>query len=414
MTAPAVSVIVPTHDPRHLKETLVSVMAQTHTDFEVVVVPNGGAKLNGELPDDPRVRVVEYDGPPMVGAIKRFGFKAAKGRILVELDHDDLLTPDALKKVSEALAGDDIDFAYSNFARFADNDSIPGPYEPAHGWRHRPVELLGRKIYEMHAFEPIPGALGHIGYAPNHIRAWTREGYDKAGGHNPSLLVGDDHDLVVKTYLSGRMTHIDECLYLYREIPGQTYRNNKDEIMSRSWRTYEANIEKLVLRWCGIEGFPAYDLGGGLFPRAGWTSVDLEGAKVTADLRKPWPWRTSSVGAFRACDLLEHLPDKMHTLSEMHRCLVPGGWALTLTPSTSGMGAWMDPTHVSFWNVGAWWYVTRMDHAKFIRNTTVRFLKHRLVEGFPSPWHKENNIPYVTFDGVCLKDGYDGPGLREI
>lgn len=413
MANPDVSVIIPTHNPQYLKETIESVLGQTHKDFEIVVVPNHGAVLNGEVPDDPRIRIVEYDSVANVGAIKRFAFKAGRGRVLVELDHDDLLAPNALAKISETLQGD-IDFTYSNFGRFQADGKEPFPYQPKHGWRYRKVEVLGRKLNEHIAFDPEPGALGHIGYAPNHVRAWTKDGYLKAGGHDPEMKVADDHDLVVRSFLTGKMKRIDSCLYLYREGAGQTYRLNAREIAQRSWRIYERNIEKLVLRWADLQGLPTFDLGGGHNPRAGWIPVDLEGAEIKADLTKTWPWKTSSVGAFRACDLLEHLPDKMHTLSEMHRCLVPGGWALTLTPSTNGLGAHMDPTHVSYWNLGSWWYVTRKDFASYIRNTTVRFLKHRLVEDYPSQWHKNNGIPYITFDGVCIKDGYDGPGLREI
>ena len=100
-----------------------------------------------------------------------------------------------------------------------------------------------------------------------------------------------------------------------------------------------------MLRECELLGVPAIELGGGIDPRAGWKACDIEGAPITADLREKWPFEDGSVGAFRASDLLEHLPDKMHTMSEIHRCLRPGGWLISMTPSSEGWGADADPTH---------------------------------------------------------------------
>ena len=58
----------------------------------------------------------------------------------------------------------------------------------------------------------------------------------------------------------------------------------------------------------------------------------------------------------------------IHTMQEAHRCLTPGGWFLTLPPSTDGRGAFQDPTHVSFWSSNSFWYYTRPEQARFIHS----------------------------------------------
>ena len=69
----------------------------------------------------------------------------------------------------------------------------------------------------MQAFEVTPSSLSLIFYAPNHVRIWSRDTYDKAGGHDEGMTVGDDHELLCRTYLTGaRMVRIPEVLYLYR------------------------------------------------------------------------------------------------------------------------------------------------------------------------------------------------------
>lgn len=406
------SVIIPTHDPRYLRETIGSVLAQTCGDFEIVVLPNGGARLEGALPEDPRIRVVPYDGPRAVGAIKRYGFGAARGDILVELDHDDLLAPTALERIREAAARG-AGFVYSNFAEFRE-DGTCVEYNDYWGWRKRPAEVLGRPVTEMISFDPSPASIAYIWYAPHHVRAWTRESYDKAGGHDPSMEICDDHDLLARTYLSTKMVRIDECLYLRREHPRATYLLRNADIQKKTRELYAKYVERLVLHGAALRGLPCFDLGSSYNPAVGLAVVEVDGARIEADLRGRWPWRDGSIGAFKANDFLEHLPDKTWTMSEIHRCLAPGGWLLSSTPSALGQGAFMDPTHVSYWVRNSFLYYTERKYADLIQNRTIRFQEQRREEVFPTDWHRAENIPYLFFDGVALKEGYSGPGPHAI
>lgn len=87
--------------------------------------------------------------------------------------------------------------------------------------------------------------------------------------------------------------------------------------------------------------------------RAGWVNVDhvpLHPNVDEVDLRRKWPWADSSVSEILAMDIIEHLPDKIHTMNEMWRVLTPGGIVHIGVPTTDGSGAFQDPTHVSFWH----------------------------------------------------------------
>lgn len=77
-----------------------------------------------------------------------------------------------------------------------------------------------------------------------------------------------------------------------------------------------------------------------------------------ADLRHSWPWDDGSIDFIRAHDIIEHMPDKIHTMNEIHRVLKPGGTVEIVVPTTDGGGAWQDPTHVSFWNRNSFLYHT--------------------------------------------------------
>ena len=97
--------------------------------------------------------------------------------------------------------------------------------------------------------------------------------------------------------------------------------------------------------------------------RPGWTNVDIvpgEGVTV-ADLRETWPWDDSSVREIAASHVIEHLPDKIHTMNELWRVLMPGGIARIDVPTTDGPAAWQDPTHVSYWNLRSFMYYLEGD-----------------------------------------------------
>lgn len=82
----------------------------------------------------------------------------------------------------------------------------------------------------------------------------------------------------------------------------------------------------------------------------GWTNVDrVPPCDVVADLALPWPWQDCSVDAIQAWDIVEHLPDKLRTMNEAYRVLMPGATFDIFVPTTEGRGAFQDPTHRSFW-----------------------------------------------------------------
>ena len=87
--------------------------------------------------------------------------------------------------------------------------------------------------------------------------------------------------------------------------------------------------------------------------------VDLRvGPKVdiVADLSAGWPFKDGAISEVRASHIVEHLPEPLHTMSELFRVLEPGGTAVIDVPSTNGMGAFQDPTHVSYWNINSFIY----------------------------------------------------------
>jgi SAM-dependent methyltransferase len=82
----------------------------------------------------------------------------------------------------------------------------------------------------------------------------------------------------------------------------------------------------------------------------GWADVICELGTETI------PLPSDSVDCVFASHVLEHIPDLIHAMREIHRVLVPGGHLVAATPYASSDGAWDDPTHCRAFTQNSWQY----------------------------------------------------------
>jgi len=407
-----ISIITPHHERTnpYLIECYESLKRQTVQDWEWIIVLNNGGNVPPEIRSDERVWCVRHESDK-IGALKRFGFDQGRGDILVEVDADDMITPDCLAELQAAFEDENVSFAFSNSAQFKNGTWEAHRYTAYWGWQSRPFVYEGHDLWEMRAFPATAHSMRAIYWTPNHVRAWRASDYKAIGGHNPELAVIDDYDLLCRTYLHGKeMKLIDKCLYLYREAEGQATKERNPAIQAKNWNLYSKYIIPMAEEWCRREGLSKIDLGGAISKPQGYTSLDTHDADVVCDLREGIPYEDNSVGIIRAYDLLEHLPDSVFSMNEIWRVLVPGGWLLASIPSTDGRGAFQDPTHCSFWNENSISYYTDPKFQRYVPAIKARFQTSRVLTWFPSEWHKKHNISYVDAQLIAYKDGFRAPG----
>jgi O-antigen biosynthesis protein len=410
-----ISVTTPTHDDKFLGPLYESLKNQTHTDWEWVLVPNNGLKNATLSFDDPRVKIYPFEWDiDRVGALKRFACQNANGDILAEVDHDDILMPTCLQKVQEAFDSDpEICFVYSNSANMHTESEPwwPERWSTDYGWSYRDLDYQGRIITEARSAAPYPQSISRIWFAPNHIRAWKAKDYWAIGGHDQSMKISDDHDMILRSYLHGKIHHIDECLYIYRIHGENTWLEHQKIIQDTMWENYDRFIEPMMVKWSNDRGLRKIDICGGINPREGYESVDKKNADINTDLNKRWPFEDNSVGLIRAQDAVEHLKSPQFTMKEAYRVLAHGGVFMIAVPSTDGRGAFQDPTHVSYWNENSIRYYTTANLNQFI-NCPVRFQTMRCITVFRNDYERDFNIPYVVTELVAVKQAeprYYGP-----
>ncbi|MEO0456164.1 MAG: glycosyltransferase [Cyanobacteria bacterium P01_A01_bin.114] len=103
---PLISVVIPAYNSaRTIGDTVQSVLAQTFTDFEIIVINDGSQDDTLERLSaiaDPRLRVFSYDNAGVAISRNR-GIEKAKGEYVAFLDADDLWVPEKLHDQYQAL-----------------------------------------------------------------------------------------------------------------------------------------------------------------------------------------------------------------------------------------------------------------------------------------------------------------------
>jgi glycosyltransferase involved in cell wall biosynthesis len=409
------SIITPSHKYQtYIEELYESIVAQTYENWEWILYLNGEFRkyeLPNKIINDKRVKIFTvYDDNTNIGYVKNKAFNLGTGDVLIEVDHDDILTPDCLEELAIAFEQNpDCGFVYSNNAIYNMKEEVI-PYNPSHGWTYTNYDWNGKNLIAMNTFEPSSHAISYIWYAPDHIRAWRSDVYKKVGGHNVDLAICDDHELMIRTYLETKFYHIPKVLYIYRITGDNSYLQRNEAIQIKTKELHNEYAQLLAERDADLNGLLKVDIGGGLFPRKEYMTIDLEGADITWDLNDGIPLDDNSVGVLNASHVIEHLRDPIKTMREIYRVLAHGGWAFIEVPSTEGNGAWCDPTHVSFWNEDSFPYYTNKNKAQFIRNKDIRFMSMRLETN----WWEGTRIAVVNTHLVALKDGIRFPGVIEI
>ena len=97
-----VSVVIPTYNRRAvIWDAVASVLDQTHSDIEVIIVDDGSTDGTANwlsTLDDERVRVIQFDENSGVSHARNAGIRCATGEFIAFLDSDDVWEPHKLQR----------------------------------------------------------------------------------------------------------------------------------------------------------------------------------------------------------------------------------------------------------------------------------------------------------------------------
>jgi glycosyltransferase involved in cell wall biosynthesis len=237
-----------------------SLREQIYTNWEWIIVDDSDDhgetfnRLSNLTRKDHRIQVFKpWEHSGIIGKVKNWACSLGRGQILVELDHDDELTDNALDDVVRGFKQfPEAGFLYTDCAEiFEDGTNFTYRKGWAFGYgSYTDVEYKGKLYKSGNAPNMNAKTIRHIISMPNHIRAWRRSFYESIGGHNKELHVADDYEIMVRSFLTTRMVRVPKLCYIqYISNTTQRVRNNDIQRHVRSIRVhYDRMIHDRLLQ----------------------------------------------------------------------------------------------------------------------------------------------------------------------
>lgn len=201
---PKVSIVIPTYNRSALlKEALLSICAQSETDWEVIIVNNFSDDDTLGMIDalnEPRISVVNFRNDGIIGASRNRGIEAAQSDWIAFLDSDDTYHPQKLEKCLQSVRPG-IDIVNHRFAKIRDGKAFwTSPQHVAADATYRNM------FFKRNCLAPLTTLI-------------RRDMLHQCSGFSEErdLITAEDRDLWLRLAEAGSKIHfIDDVLANYR------------------------------------------------------------------------------------------------------------------------------------------------------------------------------------------------------
>ncbi|MEZ5851408.1 MAG: glycosyltransferase [Hyphomicrobiaceae bacterium] len=193
-TRPTLAVIVPAYnEERVIADCIRSLLGSRRTDFEIVVVDDGSVDgtsgaVREAFAGEPRVRLITKENGGKSSALNT-GILATSAEIVVCIDADTRLAPDALDKLIANFGDEDVG-AVAGLVTIGNRSTLLS--------RFQALEYITAQSMDRRAFSLVNG----ISVVPGAIGAWRRKAIVDAGLYDGDTFA-EDADLTMKLERAG-------------------------------------------------------------------------------------------------------------------------------------------------------------------------------------------------------------------
>lgn len=161
-----VSVVIPVYNvEKYLRECVDSVLRQTYSSYEIILVDDGSIDSSGSICDeyaakDSRISVVHKANGGLSSA-RNAGLEKAEGKYVYFLDSDDYIIEDAIQALTEKAENDNSDIVFFDAVSFADDEDdfkVSQNYRRKHSYKtDKGTEVFTKlqKNDEFHSAVPL-------------------------------------------------------------------------------------------------------------------------------------------------------------------------------------------------------------------------------------------------------------------
>lgn len=208
MKKPKVSVIMAVYNgEKYLKECIDSILNQTFSDFEFIIINDGSTDKTEEIvknamKKDKRIKLISNKENRGRAVARNQGLKIANGEYIAVIDSDDIALPQRLEKQVKFLdENQDVGLVGTWFYVIDEDGKIIGKEK-------NPVsdEMIREKILKAMPF-------------CHSSLMWRKECIEKVGGYRKEFSLSQDYDLVLRISEKYKVANIPEFLCMRRYHP---------------------------------------------------------------------------------------------------------------------------------------------------------------------------------------------------
>jgi glycosyltransferase involved in cell wall biosynthesis len=218
-----VSVVIPSYNcMAYLPATLESILKQTFTDFEVLIINDGSTDNILEWLKkitDSRIRVISQENQGLAGA-RNTGIANSNGEYIAFVDADDLWAPTKLEKQVHCLEkNQEVGLVHTWMLLIDEKGKSTGRVLHSHAEGNAWKEVIVKNVIAC------PSVM---------IRRCC---FEKVGFFEPSHNPVEDWDMWIRIASNYPLAVIKEPLAYYRQVPGS---------MSRNWQAMEEGFKLTI------------------------------------------------------------------------------------------------------------------------------------------------------------------------
>ena len=215
MESPTISVVMPAYNATdHITPAIESILAQSMTEFELIVVDDGSTDETPVIVDsfdDDRIRLVRLEENVGIAAARNTGIERARGEYIACHDADDRSRPDRFERQLEFLEEHEAVAAVGTGARLVDESG----------------EVIARRRVLA---DVSLSDLVEENYFVHASMVFRRSTLEEVGNYNGWFEPADDFELILRLAAEFELRNIDEPLYEIRIRGDSAYGSHLEEM----------------------------------------------------------------------------------------------------------------------------------------------------------------------------------------
>ena len=229
-----VSIIVPIYNIEgYIRECIDSILAQTYSDFELILVDDGSPDNCGRICDeyaekDVRIKVIHKENGGLTSA-RNAGLSVAKGDWIMHVDGDDWIEPDMIESLIEAANITEADLVFGDHMKYgpsAGNHKLPT-------WSNDKKDSMSR--YIAYSMTTIWGSIAKRSLYTEH----------SLKSPNGVSYCEDFHLIVRLCHYAKKIANVHRPFYHYRYRPTSIMSNMSRKTESDEQWVYQDTIRFL-------------------------------------------------------------------------------------------------------------------------------------------------------------------------